>query len=440
MESNFRTNLEEPNKTPTGPVQDNPKFSAHKIEKSSKLKTFLEGEVDRNIQRDLGVQALQTYKDNDINGFYKAAADRGKDQLKYTVGSLAAIYMTPYAWKFLNHPLIQTAFTTDGIINNVTSDDGWRKTWREYQAGNYGKAALSGAVDALDFVGGVGLLKTTGNGIKRGLEVLVRQGDQLFKDTSKTVRNLLKNRDVYKYVLLNNPEAAYKTGLYNGTLSSLNKGGFKGDPVDMFFGKGYDQTKYREAKDQSYSVFYNYIKKNYPRKNIKVYEIIGDPKTIKYNYSDELQDIINNATNSKKLSVTQSQGTFNDLNFGRINNDGISIYRSTPSYDAGGHQVVFAPFKFGNSKINNAIQMQRQDIWKYNPNDFLNRYGARMNFPKRIGTKILGNVLDFVGNPYIMKEPSLTIVNNKSLENFNTNRFELEDYQEALNSLLNNKL
>lgn len=63
-----------------------------------------------------------------------------------------------------------------------------------------------------------------------------------------------------------------------------------------------------------------------------------------------------------------------------------------------------------------------------------------MNFPKRIGTKILGNVLDFVGNPYIMKEPSLTIVNNKSLENFNTNRFELEDYQEALNSLLNNKL
>lgn len=153
----FRTNLEEENKTPTGPVKDNPQFSAPKIEKQSKFKTFLEGEVDRNIQRDLGLSALQAYKDNDADKFYKAVADRGKDQLKYTAGSLAAIYGAPLAIKVLRNPFVDTVLTIDGVRNNITSNNGWRKTWREYKAGNYGKAALSGTFDLLDGVGATGI-------------------------------------------------------------------------------------------------------------------------------------------------------------------------------------------------------------------------------------------------------------------------------------------
>jgi hypothetical protein len=45
------------------------------------------------------------------------------------------------------------------------SGNGVQKTYREFKAGNYGKATLSGIGDILDIVGGISLTKRVGNGL-----------------------------------------------------------------------------------------------------------------------------------------------------------------------------------------------------------------------------------------------------------------------------------
>lgn len=53
---------------------------------------------------------------------------------------------------------IDIGLTVDGA-RNFFSDNGWKKTKREVAVGNYGKAALSGIGDILDFLGGANLAR-----------------------------------------------------------------------------------------------------------------------------------------------------------------------------------------------------------------------------------------------------------------------------------------
>lgn len=70
---------------------------------------------------------------------------------------------------------IDVGLTADGA-RNFFSDNGWQKTKRELTTGNYGKAALSGIGDALDFLGGASLAR---RGLGEGIGYLARHSNNL---------------------------------------------------------------------------------------------------------------------------------------------------------------------------------------------------------------------------------------------------------------------
>jgi hypothetical protein len=67
------------------------------------------------------------------------------------------------------HPIISgaidTGLTVDGV-RNALSDKGVKKTLNYIKDGNWGRAAASGAMDALDLSGGLGLISDAIKGYK----------------------------------------------------------------------------------------------------------------------------------------------------------------------------------------------------------------------------------------------------------------------------------
>lgn len=102
------------------------------------------------------------------------------------------------------HPIISgaidTGLTVDGV-RNALSDNGVKKTINYAKDGNWGRAAASGTMDALDLLGGVGLvgdnyrmLKPYGKGVvNRAKEAILREGDYL-KDAIRNWKGMYTER------------------------------------------------------------------------------------------------------------------------------------------------------------------------------------------------------------------------------------------------------
>jgi hypothetical protein len=80
----------------------------------------------------------------------------------------------PALWKGIQafrtaHPIISGAIdaglTIDGV-RNALSDNGVKKTINYATEGNWGRAAASGTMDALDLLGGVGLIGNVVKGVR----------------------------------------------------------------------------------------------------------------------------------------------------------------------------------------------------------------------------------------------------------------------------------
>ena len=95
---------------------------------------------------------------------------------------------------------IDLVLTADGI-RNLATENGIQKTVNYIKGGNWGRAALSGTVDALDLLGGVGLvgdgyrlIKPYGKGVlNRTKEAILREGDYL-KDAIRNWKGMYKER------------------------------------------------------------------------------------------------------------------------------------------------------------------------------------------------------------------------------------------------------
>jgi hypothetical protein len=125
------------------------------------------------------------------------------------------------------HPIlsgaIDTGLTVDGV-RNALSDNGVKKTINYAKDGNWGRAAASGAMDALDLLGGVGLIGDVVKGVryfksapnigqliydafpsqnvlKRGLEGLMRQSSRVVPDVPKYINLLKTNPEALRFIL-----------------------------------------------------------------------------------------------------------------------------------------------------------------------------------------------------------------------------------------------
>lgn len=83
-------------------------------------------------------------------------------------GYLAPATMAGWSTFSAAHPLIAAgvdgALTTHGI-SNLFGENGVQKTYNHFKNGQVGRGILSGTVDALDVIGGVGLFNKTRQGI-----------------------------------------------------------------------------------------------------------------------------------------------------------------------------------------------------------------------------------------------------------------------------------
>ena len=148
------------------------------------------------------------------------------------IGSGIAAGLSGYATFQATHPLLATgidvALTADGV-RNALSNNGVQKTYRLAKEGKYGRAALSGAGDMLDFAGGVGLVyKGLNKGVSAGRNVYNAGKKWLYNTDSRFLRPLreyglkyTKEADILSY----NPNLQRdKIKLLQSTERSLPKG------------------------------------------------------------------------------------------------------------------------------------------------------------------------------------------------------------------------
>lgn len=145
-----------------------------------------------------------------------------------------------------------------------------RKLHRDY-IGDTGRfvGGLFGYGAGRNYAGGVS---------KRLAETLVRQGDKLRRTPFNAIKDILKNKDVRRFVLGNNQLVRYSVGQYNGTTpTSVGDSGFQGDPVDIFFGRGNSPALYLKTNYEIPSPFKKYVSENYPGRRIDVYRLNKKP-------------------------------------------------------------------------------------------------------------------------------------------------------------------
>jgi len=192
---------------------------------------------------------------------------------------------------------------------------------------------------------------------------------------------------------------------YNGSIkySSSNPADLnKGDYVDIFLGRN-KPTDFREIKTNDFGIHNDYINKNYPTKKNNI-------RTFSTSSSDEpsIKPVRQVNIDSRKKDFNPTTG---------IRSMEGEIIGDLGGVDAGGHLEYIV------NQGDNFITTQKQDIWKYNPKDYMNKWERNsldsplkkllINPIKKAGL----NLLDRVGNPIITKGELTKYVVDPSMDN-----------------------
>ena len=348
----------------------------------------------------------------------------------------------PALWKGIQafratHPIISgvidAGLTIDGV-RNALSDNGVKKTINYATDGNWGRAAASGTMDALDLLGGVGLIGDAVKGMrylkqvpnfgnflwdttpnkqmaKRAVEGLMRQSPSFSPNLKKYINLLRTNKSARNYVLsgkldpieiakghfVDFPPSIAKAclfGDYNGTIYGIK--GSKVEPngidyIDAFlYGSQQPSDKIQLVSVGNLDDFgplKSYVQKYYPSKikDIPVYDTGFGYKSIPQ------QDMSAIPLHQEKVSNIV-RGTYpyqNNLQFPLYN-----FYINT-----GGHTVE-------RGLLNGYPVIRGYDIWKFNPEDYLRKWSnVKTNNPvmskwlMKLGTQYV----DAMGTPIITR-------------------------------------
>lgn len=261
--------------------------------------------------------------------------------------------------------------------------------WEQDRGGNYHQdPTTKGAEElrkALYEIGMNAALNLVGEGVLRAgakavrnsklldrvAEALVRQGDSLSNPREWNVKGMAN------YILKGkkHPELAYKAGAYSGedVISTSTRGAMeesvasaphKNDVVDAFFGKGYQMSP--SNRTDIPKKMQQYIKKNYPGKDIKVFDI-GDVDMPVVNAED-----VSRIYDKEFLPLQQ-----------------VIMKEGRPIVDVGGY-VKGTPKIVGDNVVAN-----NWDIWKFKGKDL------RKNNGYGIMGQIVGDFIDSRGTPLL---------------------------------------
>lgn len=252
---------------------------------------------------------------------------------------------------------------------------------------------------------------------RRGLELIMHESPAA--NPAPEVQNWWKNAswknktDAIKYVL---------TGKGNGFLA--NKHNYPNYSGFMDYGQnttGRDAVrtylykepfgKFREVQNPDYGVHADYILKNYPGKDIKVYES-SSPNILDVGYNYKLPSSKPQSMSTKgidgSMKITDETG-------------------SSSLYDSAGHIIEkgLVPEE--------GWFTREQDIYKFNPKDYYKKWMSKnkgTGWISKLPLKWGLNVVDHYGTPFIVRTPwsqGMTPISNNPMENFNLGHFELKD-------------
>lgn len=260
--------------------------------------------------------------------------------------------------------------------------------------------------------GGIKPYKYGTKATKRALEIAMRTngGSHYFNGVP-----IQLNKDYINYILTGNKQslqnvvndAARHGKLYQGlTLgaSSPSEVPLEQDPISNYlYGTEPGWAKVVDTDDLG--VHTEYVRKHYPDKKIRVFKV--EPNV----YFEERVPF---NVFSKKPIISQSTGSF------KI----ITPTGNPEFFDAGGHLIEGIP------ELN---VYRKQDIWKFNPNDYTARYTSVFTpFTEKLKVYYGTGLLDYHGTPFITRTPWLR-------EN-DPSSFNSDDFSNLIEDNLKNKL
>ena len=232
-----------------------------------------------------------------------------------------------------------------------------------------------------------------GTGVtKRGLELMMRANSGGSQLSPEFLRKLLDSKkDVLKYMITGNKKSLYniarnlanKDVLYQG----FSIGGAAGsdiplenDPISNFL-YGSEPAWAKVIDTDDYGIHSKYVQDNYPNKKVRVFEAKPHSVEIMPHQDGLAQQIVEREGVIDSFRILDNQG------------------RKT-TFDASGHIREWLPNKEG---------YRLQDIWKFNPRDYVQRHfypqqGFYNKMMQELGLYGL-KVLDYHGTPFITRTP-----------------------------------
>lgn len=391
--------------------------SDHRVEKP-KEEVFIEAKPRQYSFIDLGgtpSNDTRTHAERNKDYWHwgKGAWQRNRTQfnndqhpiqgLVKTAGTAAAIAGAPYAIKdFVFNPFANIAALGTGTVG--------------YKVGE--------KVD--DKLGVDNVFSTTGSmlfGIpaqvwgtgatKRGLELLMRANGGGSTLQYPYLKDLLySKKDAFNYILTGNKKSLYKVAqsladkdhLYQGLGLGTNKIHpsipLENDPISNFL-YGTKPAWAKVVNTDDYGVHNQYVKKNYPNKKVKVFEVDPYEAEVMPNQSELAQQVVRTNGNTASFRVKDNSGNFAE-------------------FDASGHIEEWLPDDLG---------YRLQDIWKFNSNDykkkhFYNTWNLREKMLQSIGKYGL-KTLDYHGTPFITRTPFM--YSKTTIKTPDLNKVELSD-------------
>lgn len=178
------------------------------------------------------------------------------------------------------------------------------------------------------------------------------------------------------------PEVYYYTGFFSSPdappetwLSFKNEN----DLIDAFLYKKPISPKFgmKKLDTKDYGVHTDYVKKYYPDKDIQVYETLPDVSTVPIKDIPEVPTIKRVQGSAEDEIFTTQKGWIPD----------VAGHLEEYSYDLTGHNMI-----------------RGQDIWKYNPSDYMARWGSNISSkPEKLIYKLGLKAVDNLGTPVITR-------------------------------------
>lgn len=300
-----------------------------------------------------------------------------------TAGTAAAVAGTPYAIKdLIFNPLANVAALGTGTVGYKVGE----KVDNKLGVNNVFSTAGSMLFGIPAQVWGTGATK-------RGLELLMRANSGASNISYEHLKDLLlSKKDAFNYILTGNKKSLYKVAqnladkdhLYQGLGLGSNRIHpsipLENDPISNFLYR--TEPAWAKVVDTNdYGVHNQYVKKNYPNKKIKVYEVDPIDAEIMPNQSELSQQVAKTQGNTASFRIKDNSGNFAE-------------------FDASGHIEEWLP---------NDLGYRLQDIWKFNPGDykkkhFLTEYNLKGRMKQLLSIYGL-KTLDYHGTPFITRTP-----------------------------------